>query len=128
MGGRKTAPGTPSAAVDGRELAYAILPFVVLVALGWGFWIIFRQRGTARSVPGSTARDPGRAPSRAWWGNPWLWVGVSAVFVVLGIFLWPGLFGGVVLFLPFVWVSRTRPPEMDPRTNGHSRRDDALGG
>jgi hypothetical protein len=66
-------------------------------------------------------------PARPWWGNPWLWVGVSAVFVVLGIFVWPGLFGGVVLFLPFVWVSRPRPPEMDPRTNGHSRRDGAVG-
>jgi hypothetical protein len=73
-------------------------------------------------------RGSGRAPARPWWGNPWLWVGVSAVFVVLGIFVWPGLFGGVVLFLPFVWVSRPRAPDMDPRSNGHSRRHDTMGG
>ncbi|HEY7668635.1 MAG TPA: hypothetical protein VIE12_10990 [Actinomycetota bacterium] len=124
--------------MDRPELAYAILPFVVLLVLGCGFWLVFRQRARARagsrsepalagSAPAVPARDPGRAQARPWWGNPWLWVGVSAVFVVLGIFVWPGLFGGVVLFLPFVWVSRPRPPEMDPRTNGHSRRDGAVG-
>jgi hypothetical protein len=48
--------------------------------------------------------------------------------VILGIFVWPGLFGGVVLFLPFAWISRPRSPDVDPRSNGHSRRHDAMGG
>ncbi len=69
-----------------------------------------------------------RPPGHPWWGNPWLWVAVAAVFVVLGIFVWRGLFGGVVLLLPFVWLARPRPPEVDPRANGHSRRHDAPGG
>jgi hypothetical protein len=72
-------------------------------------------------------RQAGRA-GRPWWANPWLWVGVAAVFVVLGIFVWRGLFGGVVVFLPLVWVARPRPPGVDPRSNGHSQRHDALGG
>jgi hypothetical protein len=123
--------------VDRRELIFAILPFVVLVTLGWGSWLVFRQRSAARREAGrgevasrsaaSASRDLVRR-GRPWWGDPWLWVGVSAVFVVLGIFVWPGLFGGVIVFLPFVWVARSRSSEMDPRTNGHSRRDGGLGG
>jgi hypothetical protein len=125
--------------VDRRELIFAVLPFVVLVALGSGFWLVFRQRAAARRA-GSRVdvsrtadrsappfpRSRGRA-GRPWWGNPWLWVGVSAVFLVLGIFVWPGLFGGVFVFLPFVWVARSRSTEVDPRTNGHSRRSQGLG-
>ena len=62
---------------------------------------------------------------RPWWGNPWLWVGVSAAFVVLGIFVWPGLFGGTFVFLPFLWIGRGRDRAVDPRANGHGRPDDA---
>jgi hypothetical protein len=61
---------------------------------------------------------------RPWWGSPWLWLIVSAVFTLLGIVVWPGLFGGTFLFLPLVWIARARPPTMDPRTNGHGRSDD----
>jgi hypothetical protein len=60
---------------------------------------------------------------RPWWGNPWIWLGACAVFLLLGIVVWPGLFGGTFLFLPFVWIwrpRRTRP--VDPRTNGHGRQ------
>ena len=127
--------------MDGRELVFAALPFVVLIALSLGFLLVFRQRWAFRrgegrgsrseprlAEPGlvTPPRDPGRATPRPRLGNPWLWIGVSAVFVVLGIFVWPGLFGGVFVFLPFVWVSRPRPPAMDPRGNGHSRREDGL--
>jgi hypothetical protein len=51
--------------------------------------------------------------------------------VVLGIFVWPGLFGGTFLFLPFIWVWRPRRGrEGDPRSNGHGSRVDpgSLGG
>lgn len=43
---------------------------------------------------------------RPWWGNPLLWVGVSAVFVLLGLFVAPKLFGFAFLFLPFIWIRR----------------------
>ena len=67
---------------------------------------------------------------RPWWGNPWLWVGVCLIFLVLGFFVWPGLFGFSFFFLPFVWVWRPRRTEIDPRTNGHAKRQDpsSLGG
>lgn len=48
-----------------------------------------------------------RAP-RPWWGDPLLWVGVSAVFILLGLFVLPHLLGGALLFLPFIWISRPR--------------------
>jgi hypothetical protein len=45
-----------------------------------------------------------REPERPWWGTPLFWLAVSAVFVLLGLFVWPQLFGGVFLFLPFIWI------------------------
>lgn len=108
--------------MTGREIAYAVLPFVVLIAMGLGSWMVLRRRDGV-SGPRGRAR-----PGRPWWGNPWLWIGVAAAMVVLGIFVWPGLFGGVIVVLPLVWFSRPRTPEMDPRSNGHQRRDDAMGG
>ena len=61
---------------------------------------------------------------RLWWGNPWLWLAASALFALLGLLVWPGLFGGTFLFLPLVWISRGRPERMDPRSNGHGRSED----
>ena len=122
-----------------RDILF-VLPFVVAVTLGVGFLLVFRERAATREVLRRRAqlaepdlatplRDP-RPPERPWWGNPWLWLLVSAVFVVLGIFVWPGLFGGTFLFLPFIWVWRPRRHrEVDPRTNGHAANDPrSLGG
>lgn len=124
-----------------RELVLVALPFVVAFALGVGFLLVFRERAAMNEAIRRRARlaepdlatplrDPRPAP-RPWWGNPWLWVGVSAVFLVLGLYVWPGLFGGTFLFLPFIWVWRPRRGrEVDPRTNGHEKREDpsSLGG
>jgi hypothetical protein len=116
-----------------------VLPFVVVITLGVGFLLVFRERAAARDVFRRRAlaepdlatplRDP-RPPQRPWWGNPWLWVLVSLASVVLGIFVWPGLFGGTFLFLPFIWIWRPRRRDVDPRTNGHGSRVDpgSLGG
>jgi hypothetical protein len=41
---------------------------------------------------------------RPWWGNPLIWLAVSAVFLVLGIFVAPHFLGGTVIFLPFLWI------------------------
>jgi len=116
-------------AATGEPSIYAILPFITIAALGLGFLVVFRQRAAARrALPPAPAAAPppsrGGAPDRPWWGNPWLWVSVCAVSIVLGLFVWPGLFGGVVFVLPFVWIGRPRhEPRMDPRTNGHTSRD-----
>lgn len=116
-------------AASGGPLIYSILPFVTIVALGIGFLVVFRQRAAARrALPSAAVAAPrpshASEPDRPWWGNPWLWVGVCAVSIVLGLFVWPGLFGGVVFVLPFVWIGRPRnEPRMDPRTNGHTPRD-----
>lgn len=118
-----------------------VLPFVVLITLGLGFLLVFRERAAARDVLRRRAQlaEPDLAtplrdsqpPDRPWWGNPWLWVLVSLASVVLGIFVWPGLFGGTFLFLPFIWVWRPRRGrDGDPRSNGHGSRVDpgSLGG
>lgn len=108
---------------------YAVLPFITIVALGAGFFVVFRQRAAARREMATpprapAARPPRKSMDRPWWGNPWLWVGVCAVSILLGLYVWPGLFGGVVLVLPFVWIGRPHHgPEMDPKTNGHTTRD-----
>ena len=118
-----------------------VLPFVVLITLGLGFLLVFRERAAAQDVLRRRAQltEPDLAtplrdsqpPERPWWGNPWLWVLVSLASVVLGIFVWPGLFGGTFLFLPFIWVWRPRRGrDGDPRSNGHGSRVDpgSLGG
>jgi hypothetical protein len=120
--------------VSRSDLVFVVAPFVVLAVLSTGIALILRRRSrmdraavrrAARLVEPDIVtppRDP-RPADRPWWGNPWLWVGVSAAFVLLGLFVWRGLFGGIFLFVPFVWVSRPRTPTMDPRTNGHSKRE-----
>jgi len=127
--------------VDLRDLILIALPFIVAITLGVGFLLVFRQRAAANDVLRRRAqlaepdlatplRDP-KPRSRPWWGNPWLWLAVGAVFVLLGIYVWPGLFGGTFFFLPFIWVWRPRRGrDVDPRTNGHEKREDpsSLGG
>jgi hypothetical protein len=125
---------------DVRDVVFLALPFVVAIALGIGFLFVFQQRAAmdrairrraqlAEPDLATPLRDP-RPPERPWWGNPWLWLGVSAAFVLLGLFVWPGLFGGTFFFLPLIWIWRPRQREVDPRTNGHGSTTDpgSLGG
>jgi hypothetical protein len=56
---------------------------------------------------------------RPWWGNPIFWLAVSAVFVLLGVFVAPHFFPGVVIFVPFLWIGRPRR-----RRTGHDERED----
>jgi hypothetical protein len=120
--------------VDRRDLLFVVLPFAALALFSVGFVVLFRRRWrmdraalrrAARLVEPdiiTPPRDPGGQP-RPWWGNPWLWVGISAGSVVLGLVVWRGLLGGVFLFVPFVWLSRSKAPTVDPRSNGHAKRD-----
>ena len=64
-------------------------------------------------------RDP-EAPGRPWWQRSSVWIGVSIVFVLLGVFVAPRLLGFTFVFLPFLWVGggrRRRQP-----TNGDGQR------
>jgi hypothetical protein len=115
--------------VDAREVILTALPLVVLIALAGAFVLMLRRRAwmpaADRVAEPDLATPPADSPAagRPWWGNPWLWVAVCGVFVVLGLFVWPWLFGGTFLFLPFVWVWRPRPRRrIDPRANGHAKR------
>jgi hypothetical protein len=36
------------------------------------------------------------------------WLAVPAVFVVLGLIVFPRLFGFAFLFIPFIWIARPR--------------------
>jgi hypothetical protein len=120
--------------VDRGDLLYVVLPFVVLGAMSIGFALMMRRRWrmdraamrhAARLVEPDIVTPPRDATPAAYprWANPWLWVSVSAAFVVLGVLVWPAFFGGVFLFIPFMWISRSKPPTMDPRSNGHAKRE-----
>ena len=120
--------------MDRGDLVFVVLPFVALALFSIGFVMLFRRRWrmdraalrrAARLVEPDIVTPPrDRAEQRRpWWGSPWIWVGVSAVSVVLGLLVWRGLLGGVFLFIPFVWLSRSKAPTVDPRSNGHAKRD-----
>ena len=69
-------------------LASILLPacaFVAVVAL-----VLAYRRGRALE------------PERPWWGTPGVWIGLSMVFVLVGVFAFPRLLGFTFLFLPFV--------------------------
>ncbi|MGZ5212864.1 MAG: hypothetical protein ACXWEJ_00830 [Actinomycetota bacterium] len=120
--------------MDRGDLLFVVLPFAALALFSAGFVVLFRRRWrmdraavrrAARLVEPDIAtppRDPGQQ-RRPWWANPWLWVGISAGCVVLGLVVWRGLLGGVLLFVPSVWLSRSKAPTVDPRSNGHAKRE-----
>jgi hypothetical protein len=117
------------------ELVYLVMPFIVAFALGFGFWLVFRQRALFRREQAARTRSESVTPparpavARPWWANPWLWLSVSAAFLVLGLFVSPKLLGGVFLFIPFLWVWMPRRPRRppDPSTNGHRGDGDRPG-
>jgi membrane glycosyltransferase len=50
-------------------------------------------------------------PDRPWWQHSSVWLGVSAVFVLLGLFVAPKLLGFTFVFLPFLWMGGGRRPQ-----------------
>ncbi|MEP6759385.1 MAG: hypothetical protein ABJB55_09340 [Actinomycetota bacterium] len=105
---------------------YAILPFVTMAVLTFGLVVVFRQRASVRRAAGPRQREPSDPP-RPWWGNPWLWLAIAAAAVVLGAFVWVGLFSLVLVVIPLVMLQRPRRHrEADPSTNGHAHRDAGL--
>ena len=80
-------------------LALILLPafaFVAAVAL-----VLAYRRGRALE------------PQRPWWGRPGVWIGLSMVFVLVGVFAFPRLLGFTFLFFPFAVM----------RSVGRGRRD-----
>jgi len=99
---------------------YAIIPFLTMAVLTFGVVVVVRQRAASRQ----TASVERSAPTRPWWGSPWLWIGITVVAVLLGAFVWVGLYALVLVVVPLVvWQRPARGPAVDPRTNGHARRD-----
>ena len=105
---------------------YAILPFLTMAVLTFGFVVVFRQRAKARraalaAVPGSAHR-PGLL--RPWWAHPALWLAVVVAAALLGSFVWSGFYALAVILVPIAWLRRPRrQPTVDPRSNGHAHRD-----
>jgi hypothetical protein len=93
--------------VDGRTLLLILAGFaVVLGALALAVRLGHRYGGDVDLVRGR--RD------RPWWGHPGVWLLISAAFVLLGVFVFPKLFGFTFVFLPFLWIGglwRRRPPQ-----------------
>lgn len=91
-----------------ERTVYLALPFLVALCMTGGFFLVWSR---------------GRWDDRTWWQNPMLWLSLGVIFVLAGVFLWPGWLVGTFLVLPFVWIWRPRrPPPVDPRTNGHGSR------
>lgn len=102
--------------MDGKTLLLILAGFaVVAVGLLLAVRLGHRFGGDVDLVRGRRRRP--------WWGHPGVWLLVSAAFALLGLFVFPRLFGFAFLFLPFVWVGglwRGRPGG-----DGAPRRPDA---
>jgi hypothetical protein len=89
-----------------NPLAVSVLAIAIAAAIG-GAAVAF-------------ARSREAEPLRPWWQHSALWVGVSAVLVLVGVFVVPKLLGFTFLFIPFIWfggIGRRTPPR--PRSNPH---------
>lgn len=88
--------------------------FVVLVGLA-----LF---GVARAFRVVEERRGPWPHERPWWGRPWTWLAISALLVILGVFVAPRYLGGIVILLPFVWIwwPRSRRPDAPHRNGRHT--------
>ena len=85
-------------------LALILIPAAIFVAVVVGV-VAFRNRSI-------------RDPERPWWGSPVVWVAASLSFLLLGLFVFPRLFGFTILFLPFLLArsfGRRRPEDHERR-------------
>jgi hypothetical protein len=60
------------------------------------------------------ARHREAEPERPWWQHSSVWIGASAVFALLGVFVAPKLLGFTFIFLPFLWVGGGRRERQQP--------------
>lgn len=98
-------------------IVLVLIPIAILIAVV--ALLIFLS--TSREPVGETEeatypRASAPPQARPWWGNPLFWLAVSAVSIVLGLLVWPQLFGGVFLFLPFIWIGGRKSAKSPSRT------------
>jgi hypothetical protein len=113
--------------VDTQTLVLILVPFVAFVAVSIAaFWFMGRQvEAAARRMeraggpwpPEEETEEEAVTFERPWWGNPVFWLLLAAALVLLGLFVFPKLFGFVFLFLPFVWIGGFRRRRR-PRSEG----------
>lgn len=104
---RGTYPGVV-VEIDTRTLVLLlVLPAAVLLVVTAGFMLFVRRIAApvAADEPEFVSDEP---PERPWWGNPLVWVAVSAVLLILGLFVLPQFLPGVFIFLPFMWIGGGR--------------------
>lgn len=71
-----------------NTLALILIPAAIFIAVMAGVLALRGQRV--------------RAPGRPWWSTPVPWILASTAFVLLGLFVFPRLFGFTFIFLPFL--------------------------
>ena len=76
---------------------------VVITALAVVVGAAVFGRSASRGVPTSGAARP-------WWGALGPWAAASVAFLLLGVYVFPRLFGFVVLLLPLIWMRRGNRP------------------
>ena len=71
-------------------------------ATGWPIVAQFAHRGTVQGMDQPTGpkgqegwdAEGRKRPDRPWWGNPLVWVAISATLLLTGLFVAPAFSGG----------------------------------
>jgi Na+/proline symporter len=80
---------------------------LIIVILTFAVFSVFFIEGT-RYLGEAPGREEPEQKDRPWWGNPLVWIALSALFLILGVFVAPHFLPGVILFVPFIWIGRSR--------------------
>jgi hypothetical protein len=103
--------------VDARTLLFIAAGFGLVVA-------VLITALTISSRFGGTINLAAEQPHRPWWGNPVVWLLVGAAFTVVGLFVFPKIFGFAFLFLPLIWISRFGKRRWNPDDANRRPPDD----
>jgi hypothetical protein len=103
--------------VDPGLILFLVTGLSILVFLAFAIFMFTRVTITPavlenEALPAAAERpdrEPDREPDRRpWWARPPSWLLIAAVFLFIGLFVTPKIFGGVFLFFPFFWIGRPR--------------------
>ena len=103
--------------MDGRTLLFIAAGFVLVV-------VVLMTALTISSRFGGTIDLVADRPQRPWWGNPVVWLLVGSAFAIVGLFVFPKIFGFAFLFLPFIWIGRFGRRRWNPDDADRRRGDD----
>lgn len=99
--------------MDATTLLLIIVPSIFFLVLALSVVVLLaRRNGLMTTFEGDGV---GAGEVRPWWGSPLVWLALCGVSAFLGLVFAPHLFGGVFLFLPFLWLGK-------PRRRGERRR------